>query len=279
METKTVKVNGVELNVDIIGEGKPILVVGLWKYYPRLFSESIQQQYQWFFADSRLGIPTPEGFDLESFGYDTIADDLEAMRKELGLGKVTILEHSIFGLCALGYARRYPQSVNGAVVIGSPAVTGSAFFDANAASIGNASPERLAISNERLEAFGGQDKLAEVDPDEAVVVSYLNNGPFYWYDMHFDAASLWEGVGINAVAFNSLIGADYDTATAAAVDVPTLVVMGEDDLMVPHTMWTSETKAKLTNLTYHVLDECGHSPPLEQAEKFDGILTQWMSSL
>ncbi len=279
METKTVKVHGVDLNVDIVGEGKPILVVGLWKYYPRLYSKSIQGQYQWYFADSRLGIPTPEGYDLEPFGFDTTADDLEAMRKELGLGRVTVLGHSIFGMCSLHYARRYPDSVNGAVIIASPPATGPKFFEANAASTGTASAERLAVINERWEEFGGQDKLAEIDPDEAVVVSYHNNGPFYWYDMHYDARPLWDGVGVNAAAYNALIAADYDTVTAAAVDVPTLVVMGKDDLMVPHTMWTVETKAKLTNLTYHVFDECGHSPQLEQPEKFDQVLTEWMNSL
>ena len=41
---------------------------------------------------------------------DTIVDDIEILRKKLGYDKIYVLGHSICGLMALEYARKYPQN-------------------------------------------------------------------------------------------------------------------------------------------------------------------------
>ena len=281
VQERIIKTNGVALNTITIGEGEPVLVVGSAIYYPRTFSESLQQQYKWVFSDCRLFVPTPEKFDMKTPLFDLMADDLEAIRVELELGKVTILGHSIHGLIALEYARRYPESITGVVVIGSPPRLGSAANSVAEAAISAADPERLAIIAQRWEAFGGQEKLAEMHPDETIIPAYLNNGPFYWYDMHFDAAPLWEGVQGNAALVFPLMsnqGAGYDLGQKPLVKAPVFVAIGRHDFVVPYTMWDDAVQSKLPNLTLHLFEKCGHTPQFEVQEDFDTCFNQWMNS-
>lgn len=284
METKEriIHANGVDIHTITVGNGKPILVVGSAIYYPRTFSKSILGQHKWVFTDCRLFIPTPENYDMATPLFDQMADDLEAVRKELDLGKVTILGHSIHGLIALEYARRYPESVIGTAVLASPAFLGEALDAEFQKARKKADPARLAIIAERWEAFGGQEKLATMQPDETIIPSYLNNGPLYWYDMHFDAAPLWEGVKGNATLFMHLMmtqAIDYDLSKEPIVSTPVFVALGRHDLVVPHTLWSETEQVKLPKLTLHLFEKSGHTPQLEQPEEFDWVFHQWMRSL
>lgn len=51
--------------------------------------------------------PMPE----DSFGLDDLVDDLEALRRRLGIGQAHIIGHSLGGMIGPAYARRYPEHV------------------------------------------------------------------------------------------------------------------------------------------------------------------------
>ena len=51
-------------------------------------------------------------------GLETWADDLEALRAELGIEKWAVFGHSVHAQIALAYASRYPERTSHLVLIG-----------------------------------------------------------------------------------------------------------------------------------------------------------------
>lgn len=55
--------------------------------------------------------------DLATCTLDQLADDIEALRQYLGLGKIAVLGHSFGGMVAQVYATRYPESLEKLVLV------------------------------------------------------------------------------------------------------------------------------------------------------------------
>ena len=52
------------------------------------------------------------------------------------------------------------------------------------------------------------------------------------------------------------------------LSVPVLLVMGAYDYVIPYTLW-EENYDQLPNFTRVVFDQSGHTPQLEESDKFD----------
>src|SRR5262249_56483249 len=101
------------------GRGPPCLVVGSSVYYPRVFSQGLRARLQLIFLDLRHFAVTDPAFTPDHLTLDTYADDIEQARQTLNLGEVIVMGHSIHGILALEYARRYPEQIRGVVAIGT----------------------------------------------------------------------------------------------------------------------------------------------------------------
>jgi proline iminopeptidase len=281
--TNTLKVNGAQLRYAVEGQGRPILVVGSAIYYPRTFSDHLKKQFQLAHVDMRHFADNDPGFDATTIALDTYADDIEQARQALGLDKVIVLGHSVHGLIALEYARRYPQHCSHLVVIGSPPVGFGKTLEAGQRYwAAEATEERKAVFAQNWQAAGGQEAMAKLPPSEAVVRTYVTNGPMYWYDVHYDASWLWEGVVTDMAVFGQVFGpmfGVYDLAQEPQpVTVPTLIMLGRYDFIVPYTLWDETERAKITNLTLKVFDHCGHTPQVEVPAEFDAQLIEWLKA-
>lgn len=123
-----VKVDSSELQYVIEGNGIPCLVVGSAIYYPKTFSQELREHFQFIFVDHRGFSPNITKDDGQNLTLNTFIDDMETVRKTLGLGKIAVLGHSIHGLFALEYAGKYPQNTSHVIMIGTPAYYGSDKF-------------------------------------------------------------------------------------------------------------------------------------------------------
>jgi proline iminopeptidase len=280
METKTIKVNDIELRVKITGKGQPILVASDTVVYPRLFSEFLKNHYQWIFAETRYTVPTPKGFDKTIPLWSLMADELEIIREELGLGKVTILGHSMLGLLAFEYARKYPGNVTSVVALGTPPNFGPAYASACEEAVKAADPQRLAIAAQRLRDFGGQEKLDALNPDDRAVQENIINSSLFLYDKNSDLAPFYEGGKFNGELLTEGLAqaTNYDVALEPRVNAPVLICAGKYDYVVPPSTWTDAEKAKLPNLTFHIFEKSGHMMMYEEPDEFERIFNQWMSS-
>lgn len=113
-------VNDTEINVRIVGQGSPILIVhggpGLNHSYflPHLIS--LAHEHQLIFIDQRACGKSSGTLDSTQMTLDWLVKDMEAIRRELRLGKISILAHSWGGLLGLLYVIRYPENV-GALIM------------------------------------------------------------------------------------------------------------------------------------------------------------------
>ena len=267
------------LEYRIEGSGPTALVIGPQRYYRRVFSEGLRNHLELIFVDHRGVGPAPETIDDASFELDTIVDDIERVRKRVGREPVVVIGHSGQSFMALEYAKKYPEAVSHVVMIAiSPDLgpenraAAARYWDESV------SPERKArLAANRAQV--GDEALAELPFSERFVRRYLREAPRIWFDPTFDAAALWEGIRINAVTehiwgqvFTQIeIGKGLER-----FDRPVLLALGRYDYLVaPPSSW-DVLRPKFRDLTVRVFERSGHTPPLEEPERFDAALLEWI---
>jgi proline iminopeptidase len=277
-----VEVEGAHLRYRIDGHGQPCLVVGSSIYYPRVFSQELREHLQLVFVDLRHFAASEPSFAPNLISVETYTDDVERVRKTLGLGDVVVIGHSIHGTIALEYARRYPEHVRGVVAICAPPrrsdedpAPRERLWEADA------SEERKEILARQLAQLTAEVR-ARLSPADMFVRTYVANGPRYWYDPTYDCSWLWEGVVPDMPVMDRLYGElfrTYDLAQGPGeITVPVLIAQGRYDYAIPYTLW-EEHRHKLPRHTYALFDRSGHTPPIEEPEQFDQTLLAWVHGL
>jgi proline iminopeptidase len=270
--------SGATLRYAVEGAGIPVLVVGSAVFYPRTFSRRLREDCTLAFADLRHFGEGFAGSRVAEVSFDAYAEDIDHLRAAIGFDKAVIVGHSHHGCIALEYARRYPKRVTHAVLIGAPPVSvertlaaGAAYWEEHASSERKAVLER----NRRSLEAGHPDEAAAGD---AFVWRYVADGPRYWYDPHFDAAPLWDGVPIDMEAISAFRGlfTDYELRwDSTGMPAPVLAVTGQYDYVVPPPLWDAAIP-KLPGITHVRFDDSGHTPQLEEPERFDDLLIGWL---
>ncbi len=273
-----VTVNGVELPYFIEGEGIPCIIASEALVTSRALSKELRKHFRFIITDFRWNIPEDKLGDASKITLGTLIDDIEEVRKVLGLQKVCVLGHSIWGLIALEYARKYPEHTSHVIMNGTPPGWNSSIKN-----VGNeywnshASDERKLILKQNWEKLP-EDTLSSLSPGEAFGLAYFTNAPKYWYDPTYDRSWLGEGVYWNMEVgdqvFN-VIFADYDIAEGDPIATPVFLSLGRHDYVVPYYLWDDQ-RDKITDLSYNLFEKSGHWAMLEEQALFDSLLIDWI---
>lgn len=267
------------MNYRIEGEGISTIVVGDIRYYPRTFQGNIRQQLQLIFIDHRGFVPPPSApLNDDAFSLDKLLEDIESIRKALGLTRFVIIGHSGHAFMALEYAKKYPQYVSHVVLIGaSPdysAATAQAridYFEKDAA------PDRKAAFQERMAQLPAK---IEADPARRFVHMCVCAGPISWFDHTFDATPLWEGVYTNMQAIDYIWGVvfrDIDiTQGLDQLDKPVLLALGKYDYLTGLPFLWDQIQNQFKNLTIRVFEKSAHTPQFEEPDLFNQELLNWI---
>jgi len=274
-----VSLDGAELRYLVEGRGVPCLVVGSSIYYPRTFSQEVRQHFKFVFVDTRHFVPSTKPVDLDGITIDSYSRDLEEVRRTLGLEKIAVLGHSIHGTLALEYARRYPDHVSHVIAIGAlPVEINELIVPSEEYWTSNASEERERCMQKNWEQLGF-DALSRMPPGEAMIKSFIRDGPKYWYDPEYDASWLWDGIEFNIEMTDHVWGRmfnGYDISRQTArITAPVFFALGRHDYIVPYAIW-DERRELFPHLSYHLFDKSGHTPQLEEARLFDQKLIEWI---
>ncbi len=275
-----VAANGINFEYFIEGAGRTCIVVGDALTPSRSLSPQLREHFRFVFLYSRMTTPEEQVGDVSEMTMDTLVDDIEQARQALGLGEVCVLGHSISGILALEYARKYPQHATHVIMHGTPPFvnerTGPAvseFWEANADS------DRRSVLEANWAAIP-PDSLGKLPPGEAGILEYIANAPRIFHDPSYDPAWLLEGAYWNQGAWDQLfdvIMATYDLGFGPSVEAPVFLAIGRNDFAVPFNVWDSE-REKISNLSYNLFDQSGHYPMLEEQELFDRLLLEWIGS-
>lgn len=116
---RKVRLRDVELFVDVVGRGEPLLLMhggpsaDLWTLGG--FRE-LADEFTLVLYDHRCN-GRSDGAPVSSMTWDNLTGDAEALREHLGFARWSVLGHSFGGHVALEYALRYPTSVSRLVLV------------------------------------------------------------------------------------------------------------------------------------------------------------------
>ena len=113
--------DGTRIHYTSVGNGLPTLVPCISSSIPyerSLPGEELTDGHRFIFVEVR-GTARSEGAN-DDLSLDRVADDLEDLGTQLGLGRVAVMGQSSNGLVAARYAHKYPQSTEYAVLIATP---------------------------------------------------------------------------------------------------------------------------------------------------------------
>lgn len=214
------------------------------------------------YVDLRGNGRTPPPASWDGFTFSDWARDLDAFRASLGIERWIVIGHSGGALVALEYALAFGEHTAGLVL-----VEGAASFEHAPLVIENAQrrgePEVVAAL---LAAFS-----APLPSDEAFARAWRTILPLYFHAWDARHRAAFAAVAYRAAAANQSLGLlpQFDVRRRLGeVSVPTLVVHGDDDFIMPAEVAGEPLVAGIAGAERLVVPACGHFPFLERPDVF-----------
>lgn len=260
-------VNGVRLMVEDQGSGPAILTLhggpgmGSRSGDVATYGELAQEGYRVVSYDQRGNGESDAG---EPYSHEQFIADAEALRIQLGLGKIVVAGGSYGGYLTLEYALRYPENLAGIILRD----TGASSKYKSTSKDRALSSNLPGIKEEMLDRmFSGQ-----VRSDEEFREMYRAIHPLYWVGATQEQqderlAKIRFRHETHNYAFSKNQPNYYVVSRLSSIQVPTLVLVGRHDWITPLEA-SEEIAAHIPNSKLVVFERSGHSPQIEEREKF-----------
>ena len=286
IEEALVDNGGVILYVKMVGRGPPLVVVhggpGASHDYllPNLYR--LATSYRLVFIDERGSGRSPRLEDPKQYTVEKMADDVEAVRAALQLGKIALLGHSFGGVVVQAYAFKYQANLSHLIL----ASTFSSTRELNEAlgRMRQAMPADRRARLETLEKAGlfGHGETWERGryPDEYAKLAWgvgyfpalYGARPDANYDpLEGNTKISWElyremwGSHGEFVVDGNLKEVEW-VDRLPEIKVPTLIIVGDHDESDP--MMSREMNAKIPGSKLVVLPDSGHMTFVDQPDLF-----------
>ena len=201
--------------------------------------------------------------DPERYTLDENVEDMEALRRHLGLGPIVSIGTSYGGMVAMAHAARYPASVSHLVLIVTAAHAG---FHARAREI---VAERGTAEQQEVAARLWAGELTDV---ASLQTYYRVMGPLYSVRHDPAAAAATRGRGIlTPAALNRAFAPggfllSYDLRPElAAITAPTLILAGRHDWICPPE-FSEEIHRLIPGSDLRVFEHSSHSIRADEPE-------------
>lgn len=216
---------------------------------------SLTDQMQLVYFDHR-GQGRSEKGDPDRYTLDENVEDMEALRRHLGLGPIVTIGTSYGGMVAQAHAARYPDAVSHVILCVTAAHAG---FNARAQQIiaERGTPEQQAVCA-RLWA-GGFETAAQLRHYYEVM------GPLYSLNYNPETAAIGRARGTNSPEpLNRAFGPGGTLQTfdlrseLKNIKAPTLILAGREDwICAPE--FSEEIHALIPGSKLHIFDGASHS--------------------
>ncbi|MCW8960468.1 MAG: alpha/beta fold hydrolase, partial [Ignavibacteriaceae bacterium] len=111
-----VDANGVMIYYEEFGNGEPLMIVhggpGASHDYFLPYLLPLARHYRLIFIDERGSGKSERLEDVKLYTVENMVEDVEAVRKALGIGKMNLLGHSYGGVLAEAYALKYQENLS-----------------------------------------------------------------------------------------------------------------------------------------------------------------------
>ena len=281
----TLEVAGADLYYQVVGTGRPLVVVhggpGLDHSYLMPWLEPLAETYKLVLYDQRGVGGSTGALDTASISMTRYLDDLDAVRERLvRRGRVTLLAHSWGAIPALLYAIRWPQRVDGLILVG-PVEPGQRFAqELAAAQAASRSPEDRAA----IDSLVGTQAFQAGDPRAVSrVFFHAFRGTFAdpavadsGFEVRLHERTARQGRIVARLLMTPLAGLDlWDVLPT--LDVPVLLVHGTGD-PTPMAM-VHELRSALPDARLVEIEGAGHFPFIERPGEFFGAVDAFVREI
>ncbi len=285
MQEGFVDANGVLIYYKSLGKGSPLLVVhggpgASHDYFlPHLLP--LARRHRLVFIDERGSGRSPKLEDAKLYTVDNMVEDVEAVRRALGLGKVALLGHSYGGVVAQAYALKYPAGLSSLLLCSTFSSTKemNQVFDRMKEKMAPQLRERIEKA-EKEGLFGkGKDYEKNRYTNDYMVAAWGEGYFPYLYgrrpDPNYDPIAagnmswdlyreMWGSHGEYVIDGN-LVSAEY-TDRLSSIRVPTLITAGDHDECDPSLSRTMHEKIAGSKLV--IFPQSGHMTFVDQPAMF-----------
>ena len=260
MSDRVINTNGAAIRVEESGAGEPALIfLHYWGGSSRTWRiviDRLGDKSRCIALDQRgwgASIATDARYDLS-----VMADDVEAVARQLGLGRYVLVGHSMGGKVAQIVAARRPKELVGLVLIAPAPPTPMPVPEAVRAGMLQSYGSRAGVL-QALAVLGGESLSSELR--EQVIEDTLRGAP--------EAKRTWTERGMIQDV----------TAGLDAVRLPVTVVVGDRD-QVEHEAALRDIFARfLPQTSFRVLQGIGHLSPLEAPDALADACKNMLHSL
>jgi len=282
MEEGFVDAHGTLIYYKIIGKGAPLMIVhggpGASHDYLLPYLLPLARTSRLVFIDERGSGRSERLEDTSQYTVEKMVEDVEDVRKALGLGKVSLLGHSYGGVLAQAYAFKYQGNLTH-LILGGTFYSTAEMNKVLAEEKRSMPPEALA----KLEAFEkaglfgkGKDWEKGRYPDDYAKLAWGDGYFPYLYQKHPDpnydpaagnTTASWElyremwGSNGEFVIDGNLKSVEY-LDRLPSIHVPTLVICGDHDESNPRLSRTMNQEIAGSKLV--VLPQAGHMAFVDQ---------------
>lgn len=271
------KVNGTDLYMDIRGKGEYVLVVhggpGLNHSYFQPYLDGMEKDFRLVYFDQRAcgqsAIPPTDSISIK-----LMVDDIEDIRKELGIEKLNILSHSWGGVLAAWYGITYPSHVK-KLIFCDPAMF-SREYDAEAAALmRQKSTKQDSVDRAQIMAKGDLD----VPDYEKLFLLTFQLSAYNRSNISALHLNLPQNFKAANEALFTALSADpamranlYDSLHS--FHFPVLIVHGASDIIPLAAI--KRLKEEIPQARIEIMNHSGHFPFVEEPEYFRKTVTQFL---
>ena len=260
----TIDLDGIALHYTDEGTGEPVVLVHGFPHSSDLWTPqraALSADYRVICPDLRGHGPSDPPHGVAS--VDMYADDIVALLDYLGIGQAAVGGLSMGGYIVMALLRRRPDRLRAVMLMATKAPG-----DTEAGKQGR--DDMIALA-EQEGAGAVADKLL---PKMLTVRTRTDNQDLVTFVREMMAGTSVEGV---VGALNALRDRPDSTATLHGLDLPALILVGQEDEITPPAEATA-MRGLLANARLEVIPDAAHLLNLEQPEAVNHALLQFLDA-
>ena len=265
----------IELHYEDVGAGRPVVLIHGWPLSGRSWENQVPALVD---AGYRVITYDRRGFGESSqpwngYDYDTFAADLDALLQHLDLTDVALVGFSMGGGEVVRYIGTYGTArVSRAVLAAAvpPYLYKSADNPDGGLDDATIAAFEAGVKGDRLAFVDGFVENFFAAGDKSDLVSQ----PLKDYSRNIAAFASPKGTLDCIAAFGR---ADF-RGDVAKVDVPTLVIHGDSDAIVPFEVSGKRSAEAIAGSTLHVVEGGPHGINASHAEEFNRVLIEFLGA-
>ena len=255
---------GMEIGYDDLGSGFPVVFLHGFPHNRSLWAPQVHG----LLDRARCVAPDLRGFGETSvagpYSMDQYADDVASLLDQLRIERAMIAGLSMGGYVAFSFWRRHRSRVRALLLADTRAGA-----DSGAARLKR--DDMIAMATER-----GSTAVADAMITGMVGKGTRSRSPEVVEEVYRMLAGAPVGGIIGAL--ESLKARVDSTSTLATIDVPTLIVVGDEDVLTP----VSESRVMhegIRGSTLEIIAGAGHVSTVERPAAFNHVLSEFLASL